>query len=126
MTEGKFGTAINCMDGRVQEPILMWFKIRNGIDFTDTITEAGPVKALAEGDGPTVESIKNRLSISVNKHHSQLIAVVGHHDCAGNPVSKEIQLGQIEKAVEKVRSWWPGIRVVGLWVNEMWTVDEIV
>ncbi|MFH1676279.1 MAG: carbonic anhydrase [bacterium] len=65
------------------------------------------------------------MTISVEKHHSQLIAVIGHHDCASNPVSKEIQLGQIAKSIEKVRSWWPGMKVVGLWVNEMWTVEEV-
>ncbi len=26
MSQGTFGTAINCMDGRVQEPVARWLK----------------------------------------------------------------------------------------------------
>ena len=44
----KFGTAINCMDGRVQEPVAKFLKEIYGIDFVDTITEPGPVKILSE------------------------------------------------------------------------------
>jgi Putative carbonic anhydrase len=37
MGEGKFGTAINCMDGRVQEPVINWMKVRYGLDYVDMI-----------------------------------------------------------------------------------------
>ena len=125
MTEGKFATAINCMDGRVQEPVLMWFKLRKGMDFVDTVTEAGPIKLLAEGDESAIESIRNRTRISVEKHGSKLVAVVGHHDCAGNPVSRDEQVGQIEKAIAAVKSWGFEAAVIGLYVNDMWSVEVV-
>ena len=72
-----------------------------------------------------MNSIKARLDISVNKHGSKVIVVVGHYDCAGNPVGKEIQLEQIKKSVETIKSWFPDVEVVGLWVNENWEVEKI-
>lgn len=125
MATGKFITAINCMDGRVQEPVIMWGKIKHGADYVDAVTEAGPIKLLAEGDEAGTDSIRMRVLISVAKHGSELIAVIGHHDCAGNPVPKEEQIPQIEKAMEVVKSWDTGAKVVGLYVNELWNVEVV-
>jgi carbonic anhydrase len=53
--------------------------------------------------------------------------IVGHHDCAGNPVSKEQHLKHIKKSVEKIESWnFKVIKVIGLWVNDKWKVEEVV
>ncbi len=125
MTAGKFGTAINCMDGRVQEPVIAWLKERYGLDYVDMITEAGPDKALAAEPGDVIESIRRRVGISVTQHGSEVIAVVGHHDCAGNPVSKEAHWQHIEKAVGVVRSWDSDVSVLGLWVDEDWSVEVV-
>ena len=51
MAAGRFGTAVNCMDGRVQEPVLAWLKERYELEHVDMITEAGPDKALAAEPG---------------------------------------------------------------------------
>ncbi len=125
MPEGKFVTAINCMDGRVQEPVIHFFKIKHGADFVDTITEPGPIKPLAEGDPVLTETIKNRVTISVTLHDSNLIAVIGHDDCGGNPVMKEEQLKQIDIAIEVVKSWELGAKVIGLYVNNNYLVEVV-
>ncbi len=122
----QFATAINCMDGRVQLPVINWIKNTYLVDFVDTITEPGPNKILAEHKNSNlIESIKNRVNISVVKHKSKLIAVIGHHDCAGNPVDKEIQAIHILAAIKFVDSWNLDIPVIGLWVDENWGVREI-
>jgi len=125
MAEGKFATAINCMDGRVQEAVINWFKIRKGMQYVDMITKPGPIKLLAERDEDAVESIRLCTGISVEKHGSGMIAVVGHYDCAGNPVSREEQLGQIDRAIEVVRSWGFNAMVIGLYVNDRWDVEVV-
>ena len=52
------------------------------------ITEAGINKVLAEEkDTSQIHSIINRVKISVDIHKSNSITIVGHHDCARNPVS---------------------------------------
>jgi len=45
----KFATAINCMDGRCQLPVIEWMKKRYGVEYVDMITEPGPDGVLAEG-----------------------------------------------------------------------------
>ena len=123
MSEGKFATAINCMDGRTQLPVNDWMKKEYGVDYVDTITEPGPNKILAENND--VESIKRRVLISVNRHGSENIAIVGHHDCAGNPVEKEKQLSHIKNAIKTVESWGLDAKVMGLWVDESWLVNRV-
>lgn len=127
MTDRRFATAINCMDGRVQIPVIDWLKTQYGVDYVDMITEPGPERLLAEGkDRRGIESIRKRLEISVARHNSRLAAIVGHHDCAGNPTDKETQLEQLYSAGKTVASWNFGVRVVGLWVDERWEVQEVL
>jgi carbonic anhydrase len=120
---GSFVTVINCMDGRVQEPVIAWMKDTYGVQYVDSITEPGPI-CMFEGnsDPAPVASIRDRVDISVKKHGSHVVAVVAHHDCAGNPVGKDKQLCQLAAAVEAIRSWGFAVDVIGLWVDESWQV----
>lgn len=124
MAHGSFGTAINCMDGRTQLPVNEYLRNRYNLDFIDTVTEPGPVKILAENQAG-VESIKQRVKISVEAHGSKLIALIAHHDCAGNPVSKEMQLQQFEAAIKTIRSWNYDVQCMGLWVDDKWQVVPV-
>ena len=127
MSEKKFVTAINCMDGRVQLPVIEWMKKEYKADYVDMITEPGPNKILTEKEpGSCVDSIKKRVEISVLKHASKIIAITSHDDCAGNPIEKETQLHQIKESVETIRSWGFNIPVIGLWIDDLWTVHKIV
>ncbi|MDM8000897.1 MAG: hypothetical protein QUS33_13150 [Dehalococcoidia bacterium] len=124
--EGRFATAINCMDGRVQLPVINWMKQNLSADYVDMITEPGPDKILAEGSAAAQESIKARVLISVNKHGSDTILVVSHHDCAGNPVTREEHEAQLRECLTKIRSWnLPVKRVLGAWVGDTWTVEIV-
>ena len=126
MAHGTFGTVINCMDGRVQLPVIEWVKQKHKVDYVDSITEPGPVRILAEGkDLIAIESMRRRVHISVSKHGSTVVTLVAHDDCAGNPVSKETQLHQIPAALRTIRSWGYGVTVQALWVDEHWTVHEV-
>jgi hypothetical protein len=126
MHKGKFGTAINCMDGRVQIPVTDWLKKKYALDYVDVITEPGPDKMLTQGTPAQLESIKSRVLISVNAHGSQTIIVAGHDDCAGNPVSKDEHIRQIKRCVDIVRSWkLPVSSVIGAWVNDSWAVEIV-
>ena len=122
-----FCTAINCMDGRTQLPVNTYMKEKLGVDYVDTVTEPGPVRILAEEpDSQLAQSILNRVDISTGKHGSQCIAIVAHVDCAGNPASEDKQAKQLEAAVRFVASRYPGVAVLGLWVNDRWAVSETI
>lgn len=114
---GKFGTAINCIDGRVQTPVAEWVKREYGVDFVDMITAPGAVKEVGFAGGA--------LQISIDKHRSKVVAVAGHWDCAGNPVSDEEHKEMIKNAVEKVKSWGLDIEVVGVWVDGEGVVTKL-
>ena len=127
MITKKFVTAINCMDGRVQLPVIDWMKKHTQADFVDMITEPGPNKILAENnDSGLIQSLKKRVEISVLKHASSQIAIIGHFDCAGNLVDKETQLEQIKTSIQIIQSWGFQIPVIGLWVDDHWTVHKIL
>lgn len=126
MAEGAFATAINCMDGRVQHPVRDFMQKKYKVDHVDTITEAGPDGILAANqDKLALESIKRRVEVSTGKHGSKHIAIVGHHDCAGNPVDKEAHLAHIRSAIKTVKSWGVKAEVIGLWVDDKWKVSEV-
>jgi len=125
MAEGKFATVLTCMDGRVHEPVANWIKEHFDVDYVDTITEPGADVLLTESLIWQSDKIKSRVLISVEKHGSRAMAVVGHHDCAGNPVSPEKHKEMIRKSAEEIAKWELPIRVVGLWVGENWQ-PEIV
>ena len=121
-----FVTVINCMDGRTQEPVNTYLKKKYNVKFVDVITEAGPNGILATRENEQlVSSILSRVDISVNKHNSTNIAIVGHYNCAGNPVPKEQNNKQTLEAVEYIRKKYPSLEVIGLWVGDDWKVIEI-
>jgi len=121
-----FCTAINCMDGRVQLPVISYLKQRFLVDHVDMITEPGPVRLLGsdlESEGSV--SVLRRVEVSARAHGSKAIAVVAHGDCAGNPVSDAEQRGQLERSVALLRERCPSSEVIGLWIDESWKVREL-
>jgi hypothetical protein len=126
MSYESFATAINCMDGRTQIPVIDFIRKKYKVDYVDMITEPGPIRVLAENtDEPTIESIKRRVGISTGKHGSIHIVIIGHHDCAGNPLDKATQLKQILESIWTVRSWGFRAETLGLWIDENWVAHEV-
>jgi len=122
----KFATAMNCIDGRTQIPVIEWMKEKYNVDYVDMITEPGVDGILAKGENKAlIESIKRRVEISVSKHNSKVVAVAGHHDCAGNPVDEETHKKHILSAIEVVKSWGFDVEVVGLWVDNNFKVVRV-
>lgn len=122
-----FATAINCIDGRTQIPVIEYIKGRYAVvDYIDMVTEAGPNKILSENrDKEIIESIQKRVKISVERHDSKLIAIVEHYDCAGNRAQKETQISQILSAIKTVESWGFDVQIIGLWISKNWRVYEV-
>jgi hypothetical protein len=126
MSYGSFATAINCMDGRTQIPVIDYIRKKYRVEYVDMITEPGPIRILTEKtDKPTLESIKRRVGISTAKHGSVHIVIVGHHDCAANPVEKATQLKQILESIWTIRSWGLRAETLGLWLDEEWVAHEV-
>lgn len=122
-----FATAVNCIDGRTQLPVIQYLRSQFGVDYVDLVTDPGPNKILSEGsDKLALESIQRRVAISTERHASKLIAVVGHHDCAGNPTEESEQKRQIVSAIARLQTWNFDAEIIGLWVDEQWRVSEVL
>ena len=121
-----FFTVINCIDGRVQVPVIVYLKKKFKVAYVDSITEPG-VNALlsSKPNSPAARSIFKKAEISLKKHASSGIAVAGHADCAANPKSRSIQNAQTKKAVKLLAKKYPKVKILGLWVNANWKVEKI-
>ena len=107
-------------------PICEYLKSNYNAEFVDTITEAGPCKIIAENkDINAINSILQRVKISIDVHKSNLIAISGHFDCAGNPCEAEVQKGQIKQSVEYFKNLYPNTEIIGLWVDSKWQVNSL-
>ncbi len=128
MAKGKFGTAINCIDGRVQLPLIKWITENYNLDYVDMVTKPGPDMVVSDPQHKKIESVRSRVEVSVTTHGSKIIIIAGHHDCAVNPVSKEEHFVQIKKAVAVIKAWkFTSVdKIVGVWINENWAVEQII
>ena len=116
-------TCLNCMDGRVQLPVLHWIKEHFRVDFVDVITEAGMDNVLCNQQD--ISEVLRSIAISVNLNKSTRLFVVGHYDCRGNPVEEEVHRQEVRGAVKRLKEYWPQQEVIGLWVNKNWTVELV-
>ena len=117
-------TCLNCMDGRVQLPVLNWIKENYRVDFVDVITEAGMDNVLSNQED--IREVLRSITISVNVNKSTRLFVVGHYDCRGNPVEDSVHHQEIISAVKRLKGYWPGLEVIGLWVNKDWAVELVL
>ena len=122
----KFGTVVNCTDGRVQYPVMDYLKKHYDFDFFDAANEAGPLKTLTkDSDKCRLITLKEQIRTSLEEHDSKFIALVGHHDCKDNPGNRSFQENQMDDALDYLqRSFGTSITYVGLYVNERWEVEE--
>jgi carbonic anhydrase len=112
------------MDGRPQRKVADYLNTAFGVRNLDTITTAGLVRHLAEDTEQTATILAN-VDLSIDKHGSHQIAIVAHHDCAGNPVSDRTQRQQLATALARVENLYPSTEVMGLWLDGHWIVERV-
>ncbi|WP_306345884.1 carbonic anhydrase [Clostridium sp. BSD9I1] len=72
-----------------------------------------------------IERLREKVIVSITAHNSNVVAVVGHYDCAANPVSDCKHFCDILASTDIVKSWRLPVRVVGLWVDEFSCVHVV-
>jgi hypothetical protein len=127
MNNFRFGTAINCIDGRTQQVVIDYMKHKYNIDGVDMVTFPGAdgIFSSAEQHSGEISHIRRAVSISIERHGSRIIAVVGHYDCAGNPGDSKHHYMHIRRAVSEVSSWNLQAQVIGLYVNDKREIEEV-
>ncbi len=125
-----FFTAVGCMDGRVQDAVAQFGRAKFGVKFADTITEAGLVGLLQKNlSEEFLSNFKDKMNVSLEKHHSKGVIVHGHQDCAAsNAAPDETQKEHIRKAADFVRNITPNAEVISVFVikeNGEWKVEVL-
>ena len=122
-----FACALNCMDGRVQMPVIKYMQKNFDVEFVDMVTRPGINGILAKRTNLAgIERIKSNVLISVLNHGSKVVSIVGHAECAGNPGDKEMHIRHLIDAKKTVESFGLPIHIPLLWIGNDWTtVQEI-
>lgn len=105
------------MDGRIQTRTIDQVMTRFGVRWVDNITATGVVQHLDGAVDTVGEGLLQSLSVSIRAHGITQVAIVAHHDCAGNPVSDEKQREQLARAVPTLGARFPDLEVVALFFD---------
>ena len=70
-------------------------------------------------------NIEKRIGISVNKHGSNWVVLVGHEDCAGNPGSMEKQIADVKDGIKTLAEMDFDANLMGVWVDLQGTIDVV-
>jgi hypothetical protein len=90
------------------------------------VTFPGADGLFSNGDhSEEIALIRRAVSISIEKHGSRIIAIVGYYDCAGNPGDREHRYMHIRRAMREVSSWDLHAQVIGLYVNDKREIEEV-
>lgn len=121
----KFATCLNCVDGRVQLPVIQWIKKNYAVDYVDMITEAGMDGFIADKNSD-IQRISRTVDVSLKRSKTNTIFIAGHCECLGNPVDDETHKRQICMAAQRLKELRPACQVKGLWISNEWLVEQIV
>jgi len=114
------------MDGRTQLPVIQFLMKRFNVKYVDMLTDAGPLGILTKDpESERAQAFVERVTTVIRVHDVKQLAIAGHWDCRGNPVPKERQLEQQKETVERFRTIFPQLEIIGLWVDEAEEVHEI-
>jgi len=125
-TVARFATVINCFDGKIQSTVLDHVRTEFAAPHIDLITRPGALKHLSGRPGPTTEAILNEVSFSIERHSSNQIAVVGHHNCAGNPETDTGQRKQLVEAKRLLTAEFPAAKVLAIFLNKDGAFEQVI
>jgi carbonic anhydrase len=111
-TTPRFAVAVTCIDGRIQDAVRAQLRDRCGVEFVDAVTVPGADSALAE-EATDVTATVAAVEVSLQAHDSSCVVVVGHTDCAANPVDTVTHEAQVAAAVRRLRRRLPEALVKG-------------
>jgi hypothetical protein len=121
-----FCTAVNCIDGRAQLPVIDFLKARFGVQHVDVLSECGPAQLLAlRRDRHAAKLLIERVAFAVKAHDSVGIAVAAHHDCAATPTDDDTQQYHVTRAVNFLAKRFHHLPILGLWLDDSWSVNEV-
>ena len=99
--------------------------------FAHAHSTAGKIRVALEKERLEVDNLAyfmrvcGCIDISVKKHGSRHIFVVGHDDCAGNPLKRSEQEQQLRIVVSRIHGVYQNCQVTALYVDDQWQCTEV-
>ncbi len=125
MARANFGTAVSCIDGRVHVPVINWMREMLSVDYIDLVTQPGADGLVALSPERAATLLRPSIDISIQRHASPVVALVGHYDCAANPGSAEQHRENLLQGLRVLQEWGLGVKLIALWVNAEWQIDVL-
>jgi len=110
----RFATLLTCIDGRIQRPLDNWARQHLAVDYLDVITEPGPDSAVTTTDDNGLANLLRKVEVSRTAHRSTALVVVGHSDCAANPVADDEHHEQLHRAAVRLARHLPATRILAV------------
>ena len=113
----KNAIAFVCSDGRLHHgEVNLCEKIRTllEVDFVYIIAVPGPDGVLKKDSSAWCKTAREEFELLNEAKHPIKVAIVGHCDCAGHPVSDEEHEKDVAGCVETIKSWGFGGEILGL------------
>jgi len=122
--EKEFVICLNCIDGRVQLPVINWITTYYDVKYVDMITFPG-MDGIWASKNNVLNDLQEKIEFSKDGHDSDHVFIVGHHDCLANSVTDEIHKEQIVDAVKNIKERNLSCTVTGLWVDDGFKVHKV-
>lgn len=110
------GIAFVCCDGRLHHGevnAVEALRQELGVDFVYPLSVPGPNGVLLRGAECEKDALYKQFSVLLNLKNPSVVAIAGHYNCAGNPVSNEEHDSDVREAVKVIREWGYTGTIVG-------------
>src|SRR5262245_3075414 len=95
------------------------------VDYVDLVTHPGVDGLLAKEPERAGDILRASIDISIQRHGSPVLALVGHHECAANAGSADLHREQLLRGLRVLQNWELGVKLIALWVNADWQIDVV-
>ena len=118
--------AVNCVDGRVQHPAIEYLRTRFSVPHVDVVSEWNPAHVLAGSHvSEHTRSVVERVNLLVTVHDVVAVALVAHQGCEEAGLFDGDPIEELNMAVQHLAQHVTQHRVIGLWIDQMGSVQEI-
>ena len=120
------GIAISCCDGRIQKCVLDYLRETLNASTVDMVTDWNPVHILVQIP-PSEErsNVLRHVDFLIKHHEVDFVGVIAHHGCDEVGDSALDPIEELRKSVHCLARNFPHHRVIGLWIDEMGSFQEV-
>ena len=122
----RFAALIDCTSKAMGWEFFPYLREKLKVDYVDLIVPPKPNEVVLLFENKSIiETLKIKLLLSIQKHETALLVLVGDPSCKG----KELPLEQFKKhvlqAAKLIKAWRLPVTILGLWQHKDQKIQEI-